>query len=93
MLNLPLNVEIQKKMDFTFEEPRPPFSFNWLYEEVSYPVFPEYRGTKIYWYMRKMIDRETFKIYVAPAGKLSAELLNNAAKQIAVTASPVKQNS
>jgi hypothetical protein len=39
--------------------------------------------------MKKRIDGETHKIYVAPAGKLSVELLDNAAAQIAAAASPV----
>lgn len=93
MLNLPLNVEIQKKMDLLFEEPHPPGSFTWMYDEIVYSVSPEWRGNRIYWYMRKMVEGETHKLYVAPAGKLSAELLNNAAAQIAANASPVKQDS
>lgn len=93
MLNLPLNVEVQKRMDFAFQEPHPPGSFRWLHDGISFPVIPEWRGNRIYWFMRKMINSETYKIYVAPAGKLSAELLNNAAQQIAANASPVKPNS
>ena len=90
MLNVPLNVELQKKMDFTFQEPYPPQSFTWLCGDVLYPVYPEPRGKRVYWYMQKMVSGKYHRVYVAPAGKLTAELLNNAAAQVEANASPVK---
>jgi hypothetical protein len=91
MLNLPLNVELQKKFDFMFKEPHPLMGqFTWLHDGSVYSVVPERRGNNHYWYMRKMVDGEKRKIYVAPAGKLSAELLDNACIQIAAAASPVQ---
>ena len=85
-----LNVELQKKMDFTFEEPLPPRAFKWLYGGNVYPVRPERRGENIYWYMVKMVDRVQHRIYLAPAGKLEPDILNNAALQIEAAASPVQ---
>jgi len=88
---IPLNVELQRKADFIFNEPDAQAGgFAWMHGKSTYRVWPELRGKNYYWYMRKMIDGERFNIYVAPAGRLSAELLNNAAAQIAATASPVK---
>ena len=90
MLTVPINVELQKVADFIFQEPSPPRAFYWLFGGVQYSVRPEPRGQGVYWYMRKMVDRQKHNIYVAPEGKLTAELLNNAARQIAAHASPVK---
>jgi hypothetical protein len=91
MMNLPLNVELQKKFDFMFKEPSPLVGqFTWLHDGGIYSVVPEKRGNNHYWYMRKMVDGEKHKIYVAPAGKLLVELLDNAAAQIAAAASPVQ---
>jgi hypothetical protein len=91
MMNLPLNVELQQKFDFMFKEPHPlGGQFTWLHDGSVYSVVPEKRGNNHYWYMRKMVDGEKHKIYVAPAGKLSVELLDNAAAQIAAAASPVQ---
>lgn len=89
MPNLPLNVQIQKKMPFMFTEPD--HSFMWLHEGNMYSVAREKRGNNFYWYMRKMFLKQNYTVYVAPAGKLSAELLDNAAAQIVANASPVKQ--
>lgn len=90
MLNVPINVELQKVADFIFQEPNPPKAFYWLHNGANYAVRPEKRGQNIYWYMRKMVRGEKSNIYVAPQGKLTAVLLNNAAEQIAANASPVK---
>lgn len=90
MIAIPINAEVQKMADFIFEEPTPPKAFYWMWQGQSYSVRPEKRSGNTYWYMRKMIQGETQNIYVAPAGKLTAELLNNAARQIAAAASPVK---
>lgn len=91
MMNLPLNVELQQKFKFMFQEPSPlAGGFTWMHDNVVYPVFPEKRKQNYYWYMRKGVGGETHKIYVAPAGKLSVELLDNAAAQIAAAASPVQ---
>lgn len=91
MMNLPLNVKLQQTFSFMFKEPSPLVGqFTWLHEGVIYPVVPEKRGANYYWYMRKRIEGETHKIYVAPAGKLSVQLLDNACIQIAAAASPVQ---
>ena len=84
MLSVPLNVELQKRMNFTFQEPYPPQSFSWLHDGVLYPVYPETRGKRgrVYWYIQKMVSGKYHRIYVAPAGKLTAELLDNAASQV-----------
>jgi hypothetical protein len=58
---------------------------------VEYPVVPELRGTRVYWYMRKMLDGQKYNIYLGPVGSLSPKLLRNAAIQIAAAASPAKQ--
>lgn len=90
-MNLPINVKLQQQFPFMFTEPSPLLGqFSWMAEGVIYPVVPEKRGANYYWYMKKRIDGETHKIYVAPAGKLSVELLDNAAAQIAAAASPVQ---
>jgi hypothetical protein len=91
MMNLPLNVELQQKFDFMFKEPSPLLGqFTWLHDSAVYSVVPEKRGNNHYWYMRKMVDGEKHKIYVAPSGKLSVALLDNAAAQIGAAASPVQ---
>ena len=91
MANLPLNVELQQKFNFMFKEPSPLLGqFTWLHEGVIYPVVPEKRGKNYYWYIRKMIYGTAYGVYVSPAGKLSAELLDNAAAHIAAAASPVQ---
>jgi len=66
-----------------FTEPFPPCRF--LYEapsRIRYPVRPERRGKRWYWYMRKVIDGTLHNIYVAPEGKLESEMLENAAALI-----------
>lgn len=66
-----------------FTEPNPPASFKWVTEAGKlYSVRPEARGKGVYWYMRKTVNGRLFNLYVAPAGLLSAELLNNAAAHI-----------
>jgi hypothetical protein len=90
-MNLPINVKLQQQFAFMFTEPSPLLGqFTWMAKGIIYPVIPEKRGANYYWYMKKRIDGETHKIYVAPAGKLSVELLDNAAAQIAAAASPVQ---
>jgi len=66
-----------------FQEPFPPCRF--LFEADNrerYPVRPERRGKRVYWYMRKVVDGRLHNIYVAPEGLLTRELLDNAAKHI-----------
>lgn len=67
---------------FQFQEPSPPKRFRWSVEDESSTftcsAVPEKRGRNTYWYVRKSIDGKTVNIYVAPAGKLSEQLLDNA---------------
>ena len=76
---------IQKRL-FQFHEPLPNQSFRWevLFDDGVYfcSVVPEKRGNKTYWYMRKVCDGKTYNLYVAPQGKLTEELLDNAVKTI-----------
>ena len=69
---------------FQFIEPAPNQSFRWGIsdekETFTCSVVPEKRGSKTYWYVRKSAGGKTVNIYVAPAGKLSEELLDTAVK-------------
>ena len=72
---------------FGFTEPNPPRTFRWSLMEDTYHIFtcsvvPEKRGNNIYWYMRKSRAGKTVNLYVGPVGSLSAELLDNAAKNV-----------
>jgi hypothetical protein len=73
---------------FGFAEPTPPRTFRWelitddKFKTISFSVVPEKRGNNIYWYMRKSRQGKTVNLYVGPAGSLSAELLDNAAKNV-----------
>lgn len=66
-----------------FVEPSPPIPFKFEAESRErYPVRPERKGERVYWHMRRMINGRLFNVYLAPYGKLSHELLQNAAAQI-----------
>ena len=67
-----------------FAEPSPPSPFRWICNGVLYSVRPETRGQRVYWYMKKRVNGRQHNVYLGPAGKLSAELLNNAVAQIEV---------
>lgn len=73
-----------------FKEPNPPEPFRWPVMVNNrfrlYSVRPESRGNKLYWYMRKQIDGTNYTLYLGPTGKLSVELLNNAALQLEASA-------
>lgn len=62
----------------TFHEPSPPQSFKWLKDGTLYPVRPETRGNSQYWYMQKMINGNTVRVYLGGVGQLEADLLDNA---------------
>lgn len=65
-----------------FVEPTPPTPFKYLTNGDAYPVRPEPRGQRVYWFMRKMRNGQSATIYLAPHGLLSKELIDNAVIQI-----------
>ena len=67
----------------SFIEPYPPTRFKFeAKSRERYSVRPEKKGTRVYWHMRRMVNGRLFNLYVAPSGKLSEELLQNAASHI-----------
>lgn len=89
-LAVPLNAELQQVSDLVFVEPSPPRNFIWLHQGVRFPVRPEPRNGRIYWYMRKMINRQIHNEYLAAVGSLTAVILNETATAILSDACPVK---
>ena len=69
-----------------FSEPNPPRPFRWPVNDRWYSIRPERRGNGTYWYMRKRINGKNHNLYLGPLGKLSAELLDNAAAQLEASA-------
>lgn len=71
---------------FQFKEPPEPVRFRWPVQfddgTLTCSVVPEKKGKKTYWYMRKSVGGRTINKYLAPAGKLTEELLDNAVKNI-----------
>ena len=76
-----------------FKEPSPSTSFRYTSSNLfTSSIVPEKRGNNIYWYMRKSCRGKTINLYVAPAGKLSKELLENASANTELKLSPNTQN-
>lgn len=66
-----------------FVEPDPPVKFQYhAGNGLVLNVHPEPRGKRLYWFCNKQYLGQKFRLYVAPAGKLSIELLENLAAHI-----------
>lgn len=65
-----------------FYEPDPPAPFKYLANGDTYSIRPERRGANSYWFLRKMRGGKSATLYLAPAGSLSRDLLDNAVTQI-----------
>jgi len=72
-----------------FIEPVPPQPFKFLHDGKLYPVRTERRGDNLYWYMSKMVNGRTYRIYLGGLSQLDAELVENAVKQIEYQANGV----
>lgn len=69
-----------------FQEPDPPAAIR--YEALNgmmLTVRPELRGSRYYWFVNKQHNGRKHRLYIAPAGQLSRELIENAAIHIAGT--------
>lgn len=67
----------------TFKEPEPPELFRFTYRNVRFSIRPETKEHgNIYWHMRKYASGTHHNVYLAPAGSLTLELLENAAELI-----------
>jgi hypothetical protein len=66
-----------------FTEPDPPAKISYQAANgLVLNVHPERRGNNLYWFCNKQHRGTKHRLYIAPAGKLSKELLENAAIQI-----------